>query len=127
MAKLARDQLSRIDPAHHELKINMIGAIKEISTLGLDSAVAEQTTIRHYKEGDENLTLHDLWSYCQDAPPSQVRAPILEIHANFDGFRNVDGSPPQVCLFRSAVHDVVDEVDVMSICYYCLFWIPRIA
>ena len=91
VVKLARDQLSKIDPAHPELRINMIGAIKEISTLGLDSTVAQQATRRHYQEGNEDLTLHDLWSYCQDAPPSKVRGPMTEIHANFDGLRNVDG------------------------------------
>lgn len=78
VVKLARDQLSKIDPAHHELRINMIGAIKEISTLGLDSTVAQQATRRHYQEGNEDLTLHDLWSYCQDAPPSKV---VIYIHS----------------------------------------------
>lgn len=78
VVRLAQDQLSKIDPEHYELRINMIGAIKEISTLRLNAKVAQNATRRHYKQGNEDLTLHDLWSYCQTAPPSKV---VIYIHS----------------------------------------------
>ena len=80
VVRLAQDQLSKIDPEHYELRINMIGAIKEISTLRLNAKVAQNATRRHYKQGNEDLTLHDLWSYCQTAPPSKVWTNMTEIH-----------------------------------------------
>ena len=72
VAELVRDQLSRLDPEHQELRINMIGAITGISMLGLNATLAEKAASHHYEEGNEDLTLHDLWSYCQTAHPSQV-------------------------------------------------------
>ena len=72
VAELVRDQLSRLDPEHQELRINMIGAITGISMLGLNATLAEKATSHHYEEGNEDVTLHDIWSYCQTAQPSQV-------------------------------------------------------
>jgi len=78
VAELVRDQLSRLDPEHQELRINMIGAITGISMLGLNATLAEKATSHHYEEGNEDVTLHDIWSYCQTAQPSQV---VVYIHS----------------------------------------------
>eukprot|EP00438_Fugacium_kawagutii_P016857 Skav219689 [mRNA] locus=scaffold817:135089:135880:- [translate_table: standard] len=49
-----------------------IAALKDISQLGLDPEVSTTATFRHVDSGQENVTLHEVWSYCQFANPSQV-------------------------------------------------------
>ena len=74
IAKIARGQLALVDPKHYDLSINSIGAITDVSQLALDPFLAQRTRFVHYKEGQETLTLHDVWSYCRrhDVLPSQA-------------------------------------------------------
>lgn len=74
IAKIARGQLAHVDPKHYDLSINSIGAITDVSQLALDPFLAQRTRFVHYKEGQETLTLHDVWSYCRrhDVLPSQA-------------------------------------------------------
>lgn len=74
VAKIARGQLALVDPKHYDLSINSIGAITDVSQLALDPLLAQRTRFVHYIEGQETLTLHDVWSYCRrhDVLPSQA-------------------------------------------------------
>ena len=74
IAKIARGQLALVDPKHYDLSINSIGAITDVSQLALDPFLAQRTRFVHYKEGQETLTPHDVWSYCRrhDVLPSQA-------------------------------------------------------
>ena len=74
IAKIARGQLALVDPKHYDLSINSIGAITDVSQLALDPLLAQRTRFVHYMEGQETLTLHDVWSYCRrhDVLPSQA-------------------------------------------------------
>ena len=120
VANLSRHQLSHLDPDHHQLWINSIGAVKDISKLaleivwslsslnssdssaGINTQTASKTstastasflrsaTFRHFDEGGETLTLHDLWRYCRnpDVAPSQAHwQTICQRKPNPDSFR----------------------------------------
>eukprot|EP00435_Cladocopium_sp_Y103_P037149 s2028_g9.t2 len=80
VAKIARGQLALVDPKHYDLSINSIGAITDVSQLALDPLLAQRTRFAHYVEGQETLTLHDVWSYCRrhDVLPSQV---VVYVHS----------------------------------------------
>ncbi|CAL1136306.1 unnamed protein product [Cladocopium goreaui] len=80
IAKIARGQLALVDPKHYDLSINSIGAITDVSQLALDPLLAQRTRFVHYMEGQETLTLHDVWSYCRrhDVLPSQV---VVYVHS----------------------------------------------
>ena len=86
VSNLCRHQLSHLDPHHHQLWITSIGAVKDISELHLetlwsvDSMDSMPAHFRHLDEGNESLTLHELWSYCRrpEVSPSQV---VVYIHS----------------------------------------------
>lgn len=65
--KIVHEQLNLVDhPLDKEIRINSIGALKDLSRLKLSKQLAERTKlIAHYDQGFEELTLHDLWSFCK--------------------------------------------------------------
>eukprot|EP00438_Fugacium_kawagutii_P003299 Skav217946 [mRNA] locus=scaffold2100:113282:114217:+ [translate_table: standard] len=74
VSALVREQLSSLDPTQHQLQITSIAAVTDISQLGLNPEVSKSATFRHVESGREDVTLHEVWSYCQTANPSQVVA-----------------------------------------------------
>lgn len=78
VAALVREQLSPLDPKQHQLQMTSIKALTDISQLGLDPEVSKTATFRHVESGREDVTLHEVWSYCQGADPSQV---VVYLHS----------------------------------------------
>ena len=91
VAKIAEGQLALVDPKRYDLSINSIGAITDVSQLALDPLLAQRTRFVHYMEGQETLTLHDLWSYCRrhDVLPSQAGHHIDIWHVDRSFFSSI--------------------------------------
>jgi hypothetical protein len=66
VAKLMREQLESnfIPGIHGPVLVNSIGPVSNLSTLQLPPSI-DARLVKHYSQGDEVLTLHDLWQYCR--------------------------------------------------------------
>lgn len=67
-----REQLeSYMKPVHGPVFINSLGAVNDLKKLNLPAAI--NATLHHYEQGDEEITLQDLWAYCSrdDTHPKQ--------------------------------------------------------
>ena len=81
VSQIAQEQLTLVDPSYYELWINAVGAIRSISDLALDPLFGTRTKTKfvHHPEGQETLSLHDLWSYCRskDVHPNQAKGLLI--------------------------------------------------
>ena len=74
VAALAREQLSFVNPQLQQVRVSSLGPLDSIDHLQLPSEVQKQTQFSSRLGGEEDVTLHRLWSFCKDADPSQVVA-----------------------------------------------------
>lgn len=67
VSAVVKEQLQLIpDPKNTEIRINSIGAEPTMSNFNLSSELEKRAKIiAHYPTGWENVTLHDLWSFCR--------------------------------------------------------------
>lgn len=72
VTKIVEEQFALVDPTLHDptVRISSIGHELQLSDAALGNA--SFTIDQHQKEGDEILTLHELWTYCQYHTSSKV-------------------------------------------------------
>mmetsp|Transcript_35258 Transcript_35258/g.56723 ORF Transcript_35258/g.56723 Transcript_35258/m.56723 type:complete len:357 (-) Transcript_35258:35-1105(-) len=82
VSAMVKEQLQLIpDPKNTEVRINSIGAEPTMSDFNLSSELEKRTKIiAHYPTGWENVTLHDLWSFCRKkgTDPNQL---VVYLHS----------------------------------------------
>ena len=82
VALMVKEQFSMIeDVTDKDIRINSIGAPVTVSDLNLSSELQQRTNLMaHYAQGWEDLTLHDLWSFCRekDTDPDQL---VVYLHS----------------------------------------------
>lgn len=80
VSKIAREQLSLVDPQWHQLHIYSVGVVKDAWTLGIDDMqIVKEGVFVHLPEGQESSTLQELWSYCSsNSTPSEV---VVYLHS----------------------------------------------
>ena len=71
VAKIAKEQMANMIPGWHQLLVTSIGY--DIRNSSMMEALPNNTKVLSYhKSGDEKLTLHYIWEYCQNVSDAEA-------------------------------------------------------
>lgn len=72
VTKIVEEQFALVDPALHDPTVRISSMGHEIQLSDAVLGNASFTIDQHHQEGDEVLTLYELWTYCQSHTSSKV-------------------------------------------------------
>jgi hypothetical protein len=111
VSKLVREQLEStlIEGIHGPVLINLIGPVSSLSALQLPPTM-DTRLLRHYRLGDEVLTLHDLWEYCRQSS-THPQQKVIYLHSKGSFHPHKDNDRLRAYLTRGALSRECSTMD----------------
>ena len=108
---------------HGPVTINSVGAVENLKTLKLFPEI--EATLNHYAEGDEEITLQDVWEFCsrEDTHPEQK---VIYLHSKGSFTQKASNDVLRVYLTKGALSSECSSLpDTCNVCSSRMSPIPH--